>query len=787
MDLASATLVAVPAVPFRVAFAREVNAVCADAATRPTAIAVELGPVTTLAARAWLHALGTGPAHRTRLPTMITLVRRNRLLRPAARESAMRLQRQTGEPLHALSPDVLRTELGYAGLEVLPLSPTDALTEAIRCACELGVPLYGVDLEEAANPLRFPILVEDPGLACRDLRAYVQRNASTAARCYDPVIDARREFAMAARLKAVMRRHPRVLFVGALGSWNRLAALLADRSVAPATTNLLPRPRRSLRTLRRAVLHPSLAARWIDAVPAIALEYERTREHPRLGSPRTKGTRRSFKAGDDAASACSLSGTGRFSWASLPCQGSKDRRAFDALLAAISDHGQAGPPDLALILSIARATLSPPDCRELAAALMRFPWATPASVVGALRLEPAQEAGAPEYLIALSEPGGESESAFASILMGRTPLPAAIDLPQHWQNLDGDEAPGRPLTVAPGSAAHASAAKGRLRMTARLPPVRRLALDDEPLEALLYGAPTPGPSSAELFGRARPILERVRRAIKKGREEEALREMRTLCAETLELPADGERMLVDFLQGQIPQVPYPVVADRGIAYERILKPIFDDAWARDDASLLDAAGTLLYRWHEARARYGDARAVVSVMLSHAQAWGNLSEEGVLTNNLAYEYLLEGDWDRAEPGFRSAIALFERLADEDDLANARANLLTCQFGRLGLPEARSLEREIEAAREALQNQSDWRERKAFVLLARIREHESALDEAIALTQRAVECARNRPTPPSARGRGLPGAARRTFEARRHGRALLLTGCRRLQLTALGWWG
>ena len=275
-------------------------------------------------------------------------------------------------------------------------------------------------------------------------------------------------------------------------------------------------------------------------------------------------------------------------------------------------------------------------------------------------------------------------------------------------------------------------------------PGEPLVFDDEPLEAILYGASTTGPTPADLFAESRPRIDAIRAAIAGGRDEDALRAMQALYGGDIAVPEAIAPELVQFIGRFIPQVPCPLAVEHGVPYDAILGPIFERAVALDHQPLADAAGTLLYRWHEACARYADARAVISTLLARALKRGGVAEEAGLTNNLAYECLLEGDWAPAEPLLVHAVELAEGAGSATEIANMRANLLTCRIGQVGLSGAKALEPEIEAARKTLAEHKDWRERKLLLLQARILDHRGDLKQAIERMERAVRGAKDVPS-------------------------------------------
>ncbi|MCM8594977.1 hypothetical protein [Accumulibacter sp.] len=391
LRLGSASLIAVPAVHFQSAFARLVNLACADPSARPDAVAVELGPVAAAAARQWLSELGVGPESRTRLPCMLGLAGANRLLRPSARERALELQRETGHALEDLPPQLLYEELGFRGTQVLMLSPTDSIIEAIRCALELGVPLYGVDLDEMANSHHPRQVLPDPSDAGRDAARYLSDTIALAAACEtDPEVDPRREYVMAAQLKALLARHRRLLFTGGIAHWARLAKLIADDSV-PAAPLVAPPDTERLGSLQRTVVHPSLAQQFMDACPAVANVLESRRRHPQLNAGRPPRSidalpivrallRRAWRKLLAKPTDGRTGQAGHWSWASW--------NAFTQMLHARLLLDMRRVPNLALIDGCARTTLQAPLRESIFATLTAFPWVDPADYPDCVRLRP---------------------------------------------------------------------------------------------------------------------------------------------------------------------------------------------------------------------------------------------------------------------------------------------------------------------------------------------------------------------------------------------------------------
>jgi hypothetical protein len=67
-----------------------------------------------------------------------------------------------------------------------------------------------------------------------------------------------------------------------------------------------------------------------------------------------------------------------------------------------------------------------------------------------------------------------------------------------------------------------------------------------------------------------------------------------------------------------------------------------------------------------------ARRVLTTLLDINIEEGDRPEEAVATNNLAFEYLLEGRYQEGIPGFERAATIFEEIGDAAQSANSHAN-------------------------------------------------------------------------------------------------------------------
>lgn len=380
IKISGSHLTIVPAVHYRVPFAEAVNRIACDMNSRPDVIAVELGPGITATVLTWLREIGIGPARRRSLPCLLGLVGHQRYLSPKVREKALALQIETGLRIDELPADVLDLELNFRSSLVLPLSPTDSIIEALRCALELDIPVYGVDLEEQAPDEPKEILYPDTVSASGQVETYINENAGFLNSLSLTSVNRRREYAMAARLKELMLSHKRILFTCGLGHWSRLPQLMHDPKVR-ATTNIktLGEGRPGNR-YKRVVIHPSEAIRFLDRLPAVARLYQRQRRHPLLGTPlRTpkpvlvreiyKSTLRHgiryhirIQSLTDSGSGFATGRLGRL-------------REFPLRVLSYSALGLNEVPSVTSTLRCAKTFISEPFAASLAKSFFRFPWA----------------------------------------------------------------------------------------------------------------------------------------------------------------------------------------------------------------------------------------------------------------------------------------------------------------------------------------------------------------------------------------------------------------------------
>lgn len=427
------TLYAVPAIHGDHVFASAVLSFCLHGPQRPKAIAVELGPWTARSAASWVREVTS--ERPGKFPVMLGLLGRCRLIRPSLRDKAFALQQKTGKNLDDLPPDILRRELGFSGSELLCLSPTDSIIEAIRCAIEWDIPLHGVDLDEVADVSREIAEFPDSLLARGDIATYIDQNAPMLAGHGDAEIDPRREIVMAARLKSLLAQYETVLFTCGFAHWNSLQKLLADASLKPA--QMLSSTQSPGGSLQRVIVHPQIASAFLDRFPIMAPLYEewRARSVTSMNAPVPEPShilkkclgsvcRRYFsrkKRGNRSESKVP-------DWDSLP--------SFEAYLCNLGLLNSKSVPNLSLVVTAALETMSRDFSEVLVDALMDLPWVSPADYPDYPLLSPnVAPAKGEEGTVRLESRTSPPALLGVRYLPGLGAQAVSPDLPYRWKSL----------------------------------------------------------------------------------------------------------------------------------------------------------------------------------------------------------------------------------------------------------------------------------------------------------------------------------------------------------------
>ncbi|MBN1567176.1 MAG: hypothetical protein JXA73_04990 [Acidobacteria bacterium] len=422
----------VPAKHFCQIFAAEVNRICSNPATKPEAVAVELGPGAAAAAFKWLQELDVGPDGGSVLPVMLALIRRNRVIRASLREKAIRLQMETGRDLTELPPEMLHHDLGFHDHAVLFLSPVDSIIEALRCALELRIPVYGVDLEETAGGIYEQAVIQDPQSIKGSTIKYLAENLPLACTLRDSEVDLRRETAMAARIKSLMQLHSKVLFTCGMAHWLKIEERLADESLQPAP--ITTGHGKMLDEYSRLVVHPVIAARHMDLFPALAEAYEKCRIPASCCATKPM---ESVQAETLFRNRLRKAYETYFSRRiAPPAKQSHDLDSisvFEEYLWAIQQLSHRAVPDLFMTIQAAQEMMSGDFVEALTARFMEFPWTPPDAHPGCAVLVPhSKQVREPECAALVDGDNANERRVFIRSVPSAERAPANVRICYQW-------------------------------------------------------------------------------------------------------------------------------------------------------------------------------------------------------------------------------------------------------------------------------------------------------------------------------------------------------------------
>ncbi|MBN1567175.1 MAG: hypothetical protein JXA73_04985 [Acidobacteria bacterium] len=264
-----------------------------------------------------------------------------------------------------------------------------------------------------------------------------------------------------------------------------------------------------------------------------------------------------------------------------------------------------------------------------------------------------------------------------------------------------------------------------------------LVFDDESLEHVLYGKGNKGPTHASLFGGSRKHVGSILDAYRKADIQAIIDAGAALISDGCALSVGTCLQLARIMRGIVPQIPNPIMQFDLLPIRPLIEKIWQIALERNSKGLQKAIGDSLYRWYEHHMRHEEARSILERLIEIHIEEKNRFDEAVDTNNLAFEYLLEGRFREAIPGFEAAAKLFGEIGAAAQGANSLANCWMCRFECGDLEDMSRVEAELLQLAKVLGKAGCWQARKPLVLLARIAEQQGKIQEAIVLVKRAIE--------------------------------------------------
>ena len=269
-------------------------------------------------------------------------------------------------------------------------------------------------------------------------------------------------------------------------------------------------------------------------------------------------------------------------------------------------------------------------------------------------------------------------------------------------------------------------------------------LDDEACESIACDSPEDRTTNPNAADETLKVLDEIKHCAYSGNEVRTLALMEWLLRSELPIFVDDLRTLTRAFRSVVYDCPKPVVADAVIEHRFLLDKIINLAKQYEADGVVLMATTLRYRIYEACGEYEHARTLIDKLRDQTDKEENCFQFAQLTNNYGYEFLLEDDYLEAKPYFIESLALFQSLDTNIDIANAQANLLTCQFALLPSHDWEALLPMLRKAQRVLYLENDWRIRKTMRLFAALAEARQRHTVAIAWARRAANASRHIPT-------------------------------------------
>jgi hypothetical protein len=151
--------------------------------------------------------------------------------------------------------------------------------------------------------------------------------------------------------------------------------------------------------------------------------------------------------------------------------------------------------------------------------------------------------------------------------------------------------------------------------------MRPYVFDDQPLDALLYGAPEAPPqppTQASLYPEAAPWLARLQANLDAGDQDAWRNTLLALTRQGICLPPPYALDCVRRLCAEWGIQPCPKFPDDGFPYAEFLRPLFDLHIQDGAEQLARECGDLLVRWYESHRQHREAIAVLQAQLGRAR-------------------------------------------------------------------------------------------------------------------------------------------------------------------------
>jgi tetratricopeptide (TPR) repeat protein len=267
---------------------------------------------------------------------------------------------------------------------------------------------------------------------------------------------------------------------------------------------------------------------------------------------------------------------------------------------------------------------------------------------------------------------------------------------------------------------------------------KKFFFDDEPLKDILYGKKGFGATLANKFLKASEYLEKINSPECRGNKPKTIKYLKDLSDKGHPISVGLCRELTTVLNSIIPIYPRPKNYKDFSGIGPLVKKMWDVAVRSGDRYLQKNLAPSVYRWYEAFGYFSNSRLDLMRLLHFAQEDNYIFSEAIWTNNLAFDFLSDGNYMEAIPLFERAAEIFDENSFRGEYANSRANYWMCFFEpkEFDKDKIEEIETELKEIIKDIDHKSIWHRRKPFIIKAKVEEQRGHIRRAIKFAQRAV---------------------------------------------------
>lgn len=271
--------------------------------------------------------------------------------------------------------------------------------------------------------------------------------------------------------------------------------------------------------------------------------------------------------------------------------------------------------------------------------------------------------------------------------------------------------------------------------------VKELYFDDVPYESFVYSKKKRKPTLANYYLKTDEEFEKIENIIMKSSKKEIISKITNFVQENKDLSIYAMSQVFYYLVEFIPLYPCPNLKYDIKPLKDTISMIWQHSCKNMDKSDLILKTDYFYRFFEHIGEYNTAIKIIKKILKIEDKYYN---QGILLNNLGFEYFLQQNFKKGKLFFKKAMKVFRECNNENQYYNSFCNYMFCELGLNNIEVLTKNKREIAKAYKFLKNEADYQKRKPLILLAKIEEKRNNYKSAIILVEKALKAQKKKKT-------------------------------------------